>query len=431
MNKIKTINSKGITLIALVITIIVLLILAGISIAMLTGENGILTQAQNAKNRTEEATANEIADLEELNKYINNQTKEEDDDEEIKVEDENPGELDGEGTEANPFKIRSIEDLVMFSKMINEGNNFSGKFIELMCTLNFNSDNSYVDADKVFVEYGASGDINGDGVCENIKKELTTGKGFISIGNENCSLKGDFNGNSNIIKNLYIDVDENQTENVESVGLFAYNRGKIKNLSVTGNIKVNNENTEYVGGIVGLNSNSGIFDDGGYIINCKNSCNIEVNNTYTYIYIGGIAGSDGESTGSSLTYGKIETSCNNGNITINNKNDAIYAGGVAGSVTYQSSMSNCYNIGNILMEGEETAGCNIGGITGTASQCEIKNTFNVGKVYINTGIGQKRVGGIEGDSTSAELNNCYNIGDIEFNELDTIGWDSYVGGIAR
>ena len=42
-------QTKGITLIALVITIIVLLILAGVSIAMLTGQNGILTQATNAK----------------------------------------------------------------------------------------------------------------------------------------------------------------------------------------------------------------------------------------------------------------------------------------------------------------------------------------------------------------------------------------------
>ena len=46
---------KGITLIALVITIIVLLILAGVSIAMLTGQNGILSQAQNAKKGTEQA----------------------------------------------------------------------------------------------------------------------------------------------------------------------------------------------------------------------------------------------------------------------------------------------------------------------------------------------------------------------------------------
>ena len=42
-------STKGITLIALVITIIVLLILAGVSIAMLTGDNGILTQAKEAK----------------------------------------------------------------------------------------------------------------------------------------------------------------------------------------------------------------------------------------------------------------------------------------------------------------------------------------------------------------------------------------------
>ena len=52
-------NMKGITLIALVITIIVLLILAGVSIAMLTGQNGILTQAQNSKQVTEETSEQE------------------------------------------------------------------------------------------------------------------------------------------------------------------------------------------------------------------------------------------------------------------------------------------------------------------------------------------------------------------------------------
>lgn len=48
-------KNKGITLIALVITIIVLLILAAISIAMLTGENGLLTKAKKAKEETEVA----------------------------------------------------------------------------------------------------------------------------------------------------------------------------------------------------------------------------------------------------------------------------------------------------------------------------------------------------------------------------------------
>lgn len=54
-------NQKGITLIALVITIIVLLILAGVSIAMLTGDNGILTQSQKASAETKISQAKELA----------------------------------------------------------------------------------------------------------------------------------------------------------------------------------------------------------------------------------------------------------------------------------------------------------------------------------------------------------------------------------
>ena len=59
MEKIKETSNKGITLIALVITIIVLLILAGVSIAMLTGDNGILTQGNNAKIETAVGTVKE------------------------------------------------------------------------------------------------------------------------------------------------------------------------------------------------------------------------------------------------------------------------------------------------------------------------------------------------------------------------------------
>ena len=59
----KKLNQRGITLIALVITIIVLLILAGVSIAMLTGQNGILTQAQKAKTTTANKSAEEKVKL--------------------------------------------------------------------------------------------------------------------------------------------------------------------------------------------------------------------------------------------------------------------------------------------------------------------------------------------------------------------------------
>ena len=56
-------SAKGITLIALVITIIVLLILAGVTIAMLTGQNGILTNATNANIQSEYFQAEEKVKL--------------------------------------------------------------------------------------------------------------------------------------------------------------------------------------------------------------------------------------------------------------------------------------------------------------------------------------------------------------------------------
>ena len=62
-------NVKGITLIALVITIIVLLILAGVTIATLTGDNGILNQAGKAKDKTTEAESIERVQVEVAGSY--------------------------------------------------------------------------------------------------------------------------------------------------------------------------------------------------------------------------------------------------------------------------------------------------------------------------------------------------------------------------
>lgn len=48
-------EQKGITLVALVITIIILLILAGITVATLSGDNGLFNRAKQAKNNTLDA----------------------------------------------------------------------------------------------------------------------------------------------------------------------------------------------------------------------------------------------------------------------------------------------------------------------------------------------------------------------------------------
>ncbi len=66
-------ENKGITLIALIITIIVLLILAGITLSMVLGPNGIIERAKEAKEQTEGAALNEQLMLNEVDRYLEEQ----------------------------------------------------------------------------------------------------------------------------------------------------------------------------------------------------------------------------------------------------------------------------------------------------------------------------------------------------------------------
>ena len=213
-------NEKGITLIALIITIIVLLILAGVSISMVVGENGILNRATDAKTKTDLAKEHENVQFsiasgyspeslyreiglsylqESLDSHFgkNEATAKENPDgtftvkvkatgneyqltktgQEInvnKVTDENPAELAGTGSEDDPFLIESIEDLIFFSYQVREGiETYEGKCVELTTDLNFASSDSYVDPNcEDYSEYGYTGKIK-DAIDEN---------GFIPIG---------------------------------------------------------------------------------------------------------------------------------------------------------------------------------------------------------------------------------------------------------
>ncbi len=67
-------KKEGITLIALVITIVVLLILAWVSINAIFGDNGIIKRASNAQDRINEATKRDVSSLDTLNGLINEKT---------------------------------------------------------------------------------------------------------------------------------------------------------------------------------------------------------------------------------------------------------------------------------------------------------------------------------------------------------------------
>ena len=63
MNKIQMINNKGITLVSLIVTIIILIVLSGISIATLTGDHSLIGKAENVRNLSENSASVENATI--------------------------------------------------------------------------------------------------------------------------------------------------------------------------------------------------------------------------------------------------------------------------------------------------------------------------------------------------------------------------------
>ena len=120
----KIMRNKGITLVALVVTIVIMLILAGVTIGLVTGENGLFKMAQQGvdkyktSQKNEESTMQGIAD--ELQGLIGKGK-----------DDKTPGIIDGEGTEEKPFVIESIEDLVQFSNNVNAGTTYENQIVKL------------------------------------------------------------------------------------------------------------------------------------------------------------------------------------------------------------------------------------------------------------------------------------------------------------
>ena len=66
-------NNKGITLVALVVTIVVLLILAGVSINLVLGDNGIIAKAKEAQRKSAEASQNDLIGMNELAQQLEEQ----------------------------------------------------------------------------------------------------------------------------------------------------------------------------------------------------------------------------------------------------------------------------------------------------------------------------------------------------------------------
>ena len=320
----------------------------------------------------------------------------------------------GDGTESNPYLIETKEHL----------NN-----------VRYNLDAHYkLIADIVFtdVDFAESGDFFNDSA------------GWLSIGNsEKNPFSGVFDGNNFSITGIEV----SPAHLYNSVGLFGYTTGTIKNLNLYGVNIVLSVHAEYdfsrVGGITGTLIGgtiddctvSGLIDSAvtfegdayaggvvGYalnanITNCNNECTVKATDIYnrTISYAGGIAGV--------TTYGMISSCKNTGEIIASGFNDNNYAGGICGNSNF-TTITFSFNTANIHAETSDTSpkcAAFAGGIAGATFGEYVSDCFNAGSITTDTtpeallsgnDWNGNYSGGIVGKSDDCTTQRCYNIGSI-------------------
>lgn len=150
----------------------------------------------------------------------------------------------GDGSETNPYQISSVADLQQLSTDVKNGNSYEDKYFKLMANLDL------------------------------------SGVNFTPIGNRNTSaFAGTFDGNNAnyTINNVTVN-SSNVFKSPYDLGLFGYNNGTIKNVTLL-NINITRSTGNNHGGIVGCN------DAGGQVKNC--TVDAQVSGNYN---VGGLVG---------------------------------------------------------------------------------------------------------------------------------------------
>ena len=427
----KVLNQKGISMVALIITIILMLILAVLTVNVVL-DGGLFNYARQAKLSSEKSEHNENIDnafilakgkskngkvtLEGLQNALNEimgenmaEAIDNGDTIAVKIGDnyyvldskgdiidtrkmeqvQYPGDITkgggANGSSTRPYVIDCIEDLVAFSRLVNtstasNGWRFTGKYVVLTKDLDFNSIFSYADYTAKYIYDSSKNAYVKDATSDKTIKELcTTGYGFICITNtgpsEEQSFQGIFDGQNHTISNIYM----NNTQNTTTKGLFGRIRNAtIKNLTVDGLLKGKVTGGSGIGAIAGGSNGT------SYIINCVNKATVEGDNCIT----GGIIGSG------SGCY--IRRCHNEGTVKLTGTASYV-AGGVCGN---SGTVNKCYNIGKVIGNGPVIIyGVGVGTVV---------NSYNI------SDIGNENVGAVAGVG-AWNTKNSYNIGQVTAN----------------
>ena len=319
------------------------------------------------------------------------------------------------GTQATPYRIECIEDLVELSKNAINVTKYKNKYIVLVKNLDFNSIFSYSDyRAKYSYDQNLNAYVPDENATTTIKELCTTGQGFIPItleyGNSGeTAFAGTFYGEEQReIKNIYI----NRNGNAAFFGAGA--NVKIRNITITGHIISRDGNAAgFIGTAYGPST----------INKCYNKAKIEGETGAAGIFSGGAAnitecGNEGEiiaingaAAGIARSNASMYKCYNKGNVTSINQS----ASGIRGASTSAAVINSCYNSGNIT---SGTGICTASGITTWTTGNGINNCYNTGKITgacNSKGSSRYGIGSICPTATNyvLDVKNCYSSGLLE------------------
>lgn len=233
----------------------------------------------------------------------------------VKAEDSMEVELNGSAEENGVYlTIGSARDLLQFARNVNNGNSYYGKIIKLTADIAFDGTTVNNFPGIGYNRYGFEGTFDGDG-------HSISGIDMTDVGSA-----GLFRYNRGFIKN--VTVKDSEFSGASAGGIVVSNSGVIVNCHNRGaNVKSTIDKCDYVvGGIAGYSC--------GVIRNCSSDGTVTA--SYYGVYAGGIVGAQEDSGG-------IYNSCNWGSVT----GGSYYTGGIVGYADDANTIQNCYNTGTV------------------------------------------------------------------------------------
>lgn len=313
--------------------------------------------------------------------------------------------LEGNGTENDPYLINSELDWATFGNNALDMYKYNGEYVKL------NTNISVTEPIFKSTDYAFRGTLDGNEKA--ITATLDGGTNTSVIGYTGRKVS---NNSIPTIKNLVVEGTVNGGE--KTSGIVAVHYGEMENCINKATITSKNENG-YVGGLVGF------LCEGASIINSNNTGNVT-----GVKLVGGIAGftnsgtttvkgcvNSGDITGDTSVGGiigkatgtlNIDSDVNNGNILGKKSATGTGIAGIVGNADGESvQITNCINKGSVTFEGANYNGAGIVAVVKTTKTSLIDNCVN--EANITAG---RFVAGIIANNYNAVITNCSNSGEI-------------------